>query len=82
MKAILEYELPADQEAFNDALHGPGTAAILQTLIQRLTRLADQSGDTPEHKGLQILLRQLEQQMEEAGLNRGIQFPEKEDEKG
>ncbi|HZR19085.1 MAG TPA: hypothetical protein VFE51_17490 [Verrucomicrobiae bacterium] len=79
MKAILEYHLPADQEAFNDALHGPASAAILQGLILRLTRIAYPSGDAPEHKGLQMLLRQLEQQMEEAGLNRTIPFPETQD---
>ena len=78
MKAILEYELPADQEAFNDALRGPASAALLQTLILRLTKLAYPPGDAPENKGLQILLRQLEQQMEQAGLNRSIAFPEQE----
>ena len=58
----------------------PVAGQILQGLILRLTRLAYPSGDALEHKGLQVLLRQLEQQMEEAVLNRSIQFPEKEDE--
>jgi hypothetical protein len=78
MKATLGYELPAEEEPFNDALHGPACAAILRGLIMRLTRLAYPSGDAPEHTGLQMLLRQLEQQMEEAGLNRPIQFAAKE----
>jgi hypothetical protein len=80
MKAILEYELPTDEEAFNHALHGPANAAILESLVVRLTRIAYPSGDAPGHKGLQVLLRQLEQQMDEAGLNQRIQFPENQGE--
>ncbi len=79
MKATLEYELPADEEAFNDALHSNANAAILRGLILRLSRIAYPQGDAPRHKDLQMLLQQLEGQMEEAGLNRNIQFPEKDD---
>jgi hypothetical protein len=78
MKATLEYELPADEEAFNDALRGPAIASILRGLILRLTRMAYPSENAPGDKELQRLLQQLESQMEDAGLNRPIPFPEKE----
>ncbi len=80
MKAILEYELPAEEEAFTHALHGPANATLLESLILRLTRIAYPSDDAPGHKGLQVLLRQLEQQMDEAGLNQRIQCPERQGE--
>jgi hypothetical protein len=41
---ILQYQLPGDQEGFNDALHGPAYVAILRGLILRLARMAYPSG--------------------------------------
>lgn len=77
MKATLEYELPKEQQAFSAALRGPCCNHLLWGLIRRLTKMANPD-DGPEHKGLQALLRQLEQQMEDLGMNCDIEFPESE----
>jgi hypothetical protein len=75
MKATLEYELPKEQEAFNAALHGPDYSQLVCGLILRLTKIA-YPDDAPANKLLVSLLRELEQHMEELGLNRDIQFGE------
>jgi len=76
MKAIWEYSLPSDEEAFNHALRGPATAGILEKLIAKLSRMAYPSEGATQYGALKILLQQLEQEMEEAGLHDKIQFPE------
>ena len=79
MEATLKYELPKEQEAFNAALRGPEYRCLLFGLIPKLTKLA-YPDDAPEHKGLQVVLQQLEHYMDEMGMNREIQLGESEGE--
>jgi hypothetical protein len=75
MKATLEYELSKDKEAFKAALHGPDYSQLACGLILRPTRIV-YSNDAPVKKALVSPVTEMEQHMEERGLNRDIQFGE------
>ena len=73
MKAILEFELPADKENFDASAKGMDWAIVAQDLDQLLRKMLKYSH---EYKDADTALQQVKDTLNEMLIDRGLQYPE------
>ena len=73
MKAILEFELPADKENFDASAKGMDSAIVAWDLNELLRKMLKYGH---EYKDADTALQQVKDTLNEMLIDRGLQYPE------